>query len=37
VHSQLLKDIFKYLNEKKYQNHDKYRLYMIKRNSCYAK
>ena len=30
MHSQLLKDIFKYINEKKYQNHDKHRLYMIK-------
>ena len=37
MHSQLLKDIFKYINEKKYQNHDKHRLYMIKRNNCYAK
>ncbi|EUB27359.1 hypothetical protein HMPREF1504_0410 [Veillonella sp. ICM51a] len=37
MHSQLLKDIFKYLNEKKYQNYDKHRLYMIKRNNYYAK
>jgi len=37
VHSQLLKDIFEYINEKKYQNAYEYRLFMIKRNNYYAK
>lgn len=37
MYSQLLRDIFKYINEKKYQNAFKYSVYMTKRNSWYAK
>lgn len=37
MHSQLLIIKLNYINEKKYQNTYKYRLFMIKRNNYYAK